>query len=106
MAKIIALLITISFLMFTSVAQANKNSVIATKLAVINNYDVLLLPACQVDNVTEICVSTFIMNATTLDKWLNKGNLAKFISRNGLEPQVTNGKTIIPKGIMFAIKTE
>ncbi len=104
MAKFIVLLITVSFLLFTSVAQASNRSVIETKPGKIRNMDVMFLPACQGVNFREICAPNVIEQTKTIAEWVGIRNVASFIARNKLDPRVTNSNTIILKGIVLSIK--
>lgn len=108
MAKLMAILITVSFLMFASTTHANTDSIVEFVPGKIRNIDVMFLPACQGDNHRKICGVNTITK--TIAEWVGHKNVARFIKLNQLDPKVTSGETLLPKGYVVSrrkpIKTD
>jgi hypothetical protein len=104
MAKLIALLITVSFLLFTPVAQADERTFVETAPGKIRNTELKILPAWQVDNFKKICGIQVITEERTIADLVGHARVSRFIAGNKLDPKTTNANTLLPVGNLVTVR--
>ena len=104
MSKVIVIIIATVLMGFTSVSSARDISIAETVTKPVGRYEFMFFPACNVSHYYDICdlISIRTKNKRIVDLVGPKGVNA-FIARNGLNPRITDGNTILPVGGIFAM---
>jgi hypothetical protein len=104
MVKLIALSITVSYLMFASTTHANTDSFVEFVPGKIRNTELMILPACQVDNFKKICGIQVITEERTIADLVGRARVSRFIAGNKLDPKTTNANTLLPVGNLVTVR--
>jgi hypothetical protein len=103
MAKLIAIVPMVLIMTFSPASYAKNDKHIEVFVKKVGDFEINLTPACNTDDFKKVCRMHHVKKTHKLS--VMKGyRFNEFVSRNGLNAQLTSRQTIVPAGIYYVMK--